>query len=522
MSALARPPVLASILAAAGLVLHPALGASRWLPGRPAVLAALLLLAALALSARAGAGERRAGRAVTALGAALLVAALAVDGLRGRHGTLTMAAGQSRANFDEEGPDGRPLGLRPLGFPIGAESVGAPAGGEAQVALALPGRDRPSLLTSRRAVAFGGYRFARPRAATTGGVSRLRVAVSDGATTQVADVGPGVPGRVDDLTISLARYFPDFALDGQQQPFSRSAEPRNPAALLDVERGGKTYRAFVLQSMPGIHRVEGLGLAFSLLQLEPERTVEIAVHREPAALAAFVGALLLVLGLALSLQTGTAPPDDDRRAPVLVAGGALVGLLLLADRGAILAWSFGVPAAAGRLPLPGVGVLLGATLVAALGGSLLLAAGRLAGAGAGVEAAARAALWLALVPGAAGLVLAAARVRVLSAAAFPLPLAGLAAGVAVLGAALLATRPAPPPLLPRAAPHALPLAVLGALVLATVAGVFGVLRDGTYATPFATASAATALLGLAALEPTRAPGLRRFAFLLSLLALAVV
>jgi hypothetical protein len=48
MSALARPGVLASILAASALTLHPALGASRWLPARPVVLAALLLLAALA------------------------------------------------------------------------------------------------------------------------------------------------------------------------------------------------------------------------------------------------------------------------------------------------------------------------------------------------------------------------------------------------------------------------------------------------------------------------------------------
>ena len=112
-------------------------------------------------------------------------------------------------------------------------------------------------------------------------------------------MAPGAPGRAGDLTIALEQYFPDFALDDRQQPFSRSAEPRNPAALLTIEKGGRAYRAFVLQSMPGVHRVEGLGLAFSLLEIEPERTAEIAVHREPAALAALVGALLLAVGLAL-------------------------------------------------------------------------------------------------------------------------------------------------------------------------------------------------------------------------------
>jgi hypothetical protein len=53
------------------------------------------------------------------------------------------------------------------------------------------------------------------------------------------------------------------------------------------------------------------------------------------------------------------------------------------------------------------------------------------------------------------------------------------------------------------------------------ASVSGVLRDGTYATSSAAASASAALLGLAALEPTRAAGVRRLALLVSLLALAV-
>jgi hypothetical protein len=60
-----------------------------------------------------------------------------------------------------------------------------------------------------------------------------------------------------------------------------------------------------------------------------------------------------------------------------------------------------------------------------------------------------------------------------------------------------------------------------ALAIAIVACVSGVVRDGTYATSSAAASASAALLGLAALEPTLAPGLRRFAFVLSLLAPAV-
>lgn len=522
MSALARPGALAAILAAAAVALHPGLGAPRWLPARPAVLAALLLLAALALVARAlGARERRAGAALGAAGALLLVGALAVDGLRGHHGSLTLAAGESRANFEEAAPDGRPLGLRPLGFPVGAERVSAAgASSGPAVALALPGPG-PAELTRDRSVAFGGYRFARPVPVATGGAARLRVSASDGAATQVADVSPGAPGRAFGLTIALEEYFPDFALDESRRPFSRSAEPRNPAALLAVERAGEAHRVFVLQAMPGVHRVEGLGLAFSLLGVEPERRVAIAVHREPAALAALGAALLLAAGVALSLRPGPGPGPGAGDAPAIVAGSALVGFLLLVDGGAVLAWGFAVAAPGGRVPLAGVGVLLGAALVAALGGSLLLGAGRIAG-DAGSRRAARAALWLAAGLAAAGSGLAAVRVASLPVAASPIPVAGIALAALSLAASLLATRAAPPALVARAAPLALPVAVLAALALAIGLAVAGVLREGTYATPAAAAASSAALLGLAALEPTRLPGPRGFAFLLALLALAAL
>jgi hypothetical protein len=524
MSALVRPGIVASALAAAALALHPALGASRLLPAHEGVLAALLLLALLALGVRAAsARESRAGAALVAAGAALLVGALAVDGVRGHHGTMTLAAGQSQGNFDETAPDGRSLGLRPLGFPIGAERIsatGSPSG--PRVALAVPGRSAPLELTPDRSVAFGGYRFARPTASLSGGVARLRVAASDGASTQVVDIAPGEPGQAFGLTISLEEYFPDFALDENRQPFSRSAEPRNPAALLRVEKGGQARRVFVLQSMPGIHRLEDLGLAFSLLGVEPERMVTIAVHREPAAFAALAGALLLAAGVALVARVRPAVAGGVHQSAVALAGAVLVALLLLAGRGGVLAWSFVVVAGGGPVSLPGVGVLFGVSLVAALAGTLLALADPLAGGVARARPVARGALWLAVGAAVCALALAVVRVSELAPAApAVLSLGAVALSVAWLVASLLASKPKAPRLLAGVARLALPLAVLAAVAIAIVVGVLGLLRDGTYATPAAAACASAGLLGLAALEPTRAAGLRRFAFALFLLAPAV-
>ena len=502
MSALARPGVFAALLAAAALALHPAIGAARWLPGQPAVLAALLLLGVLGLAARAaGAGGRRLGAVVTAAGAVVLVGALGVDGLRGHHGALTLVAGQS-------------WGTSTRGLP-GPLARLAAARVRRRRRARVRRRRRARLLGRRRAgradapasVAFRGTRFARPRTTATGGASRLRVAASDGASTLVADVAPGAPGRAGDLTIALEQYFPDFALDERQQPFSRSDEPRNPAALLTIEKGGQTYRAFVLQSMPGVHRVEGLGRAFSLLEIEPERTAEIAVHREPAALAALLGALLLAVGLALSLRFRRAGRRGRSRRP--------------GPRGRTGPRSRPAPGRPGRRPRLELG-RRGRRWPGAARGRGRPPRGRprrgprrepaphraeAGGHGRGARPAGRAALGLAVLLSGAGLLLAAIRVAALP-GKWTTPLAwrwpasrgrGRSRRVALRDPA---GRPALglPPRDPRASAGGPGRGGAGDRPCRLRRARRGHLRD-----PAAAAAAATALLGLSALETTRAP-----------------
>jgi hypothetical protein len=520
VSALARPALLASVLGAAALSLHPALRAAAWLPARDLLLAALLLLIAGGLVARAlaAAGEARIPAWLVALGALAVVAGLAGDGLRGRHGVLRLTVGQARNNFDETGPGGLSLGLRPFGFSIGVERASA-AGA---VALAVPGRSLPVEITAGRAVVVGGYRLARPILGATGGAARLRVSATDGTRTEVAEVAPGQPGRAGDLVIALDDYFPDFALDDRQQPFTRSLEPRNPAALLTVERGAERYRAFVIQAMPGVHRIEALGRTFSLLEVEPERQVEITVHREPLAPAVLLGGVLVALGVGLGAVrgqgSGSAPSarlasreagGDD--API--AGAVYALALLLVDDGGLLGWSFGVPAPAGRVLLPGVGVLLGLSLLAAAAGALWLTATAVAQ-GAAARAPGRAVLWLAVVTGVLGLLLAAVRVAVLPETTLhmALPLAGLALALALVALALRGGD-----LLGRFLTAGV---VLGGLA-AVAAGLAGLNVAGTYTVARAVAAAAATLLGLSALEQTGLGALRRLAFLLALVALLV-
>jgi hypothetical protein len=514
VSALARPAVLASLFSLAAVALHPALHAERWLPGRELLLVALVLLALVGLIARALAAprEERTGAGLVAAGAVLVVIGIGGDGLLGRDGTLTLDIGHAGVNFEETGPDGRSLGLRPLGFKIGVEARTA-----AGVSLLLP--QGTAELTSRHAVALGGFRLADPRLTATGGVARLRVLASDGRRIELTPEGPTAAG---DLVLSIDQYFPDFALDENQRPFTRSLEPRNPAALLSVARGEAVHRAFVMQSMPGVHRVEPLGLSFSLLEVQPEEQVAIVVHRQPFAPAVLLGALLLLAGLALGvhdpsarpLATGEAGPLAAGDAGPLVAGAGLLACLFLVDSGRVLTWSAGLTSAGGRLPLPGAGAVLGIALIAALAGVLLLAAQRLAG-GTQVGAAARAALWLALLAAIAGVSL--ALVRALSGgvgAPATLPLVGVACAALVLAAALR------PPFGSRA-PLVVPVVAALLVALCAGVGVWSTSTHGSYATALTAGAAATALLGLAACEATALAGLRRLALLVAALALLV-
>jgi hypothetical protein len=108
---------------------------------------------------------------------------------------------------------------------------------------------------------------------------------------------------VGELTLALEEYFPDFALDDQRRPFTRSRESRNPGALLVVQGPEGTFRVFVLGAMPGVHRVEALDRSFALLDVEPAFSAEIAVHSEPFAGVALVGAWLALAGVLLDRRT---------------------------------------------------------------------------------------------------------------------------------------------------------------------------------------------------------------------------
>jgi hypothetical protein len=291
------------VLSRPGFVVWPAVGlAAFWhpdlplgrLPFAPALCAALALVVALALIAQCG---RDGGRRAVAAGAVLALVALGWDGAFAHRGQLTLGEGQTVANFEELGPAGRPLGLRPLGFDLRLDQA-KPSGDLVLLARAA-GESRRLAVGATRAIGHLGQRLGSPQPVATGAIRSLGIGVTGADRTLETVVGPGRPGRAGDLEITLVDYFPEFALDATQRPFTRSNDPLRPAALLDVGRGAEVHRVLVMAGLPDLHRVDDLGLSFSLRSLDPEMDWRLAVAAEPAAPGLLAGVLLMAFGLAV-------------------------------------------------------------------------------------------------------------------------------------------------------------------------------------------------------------------------------
>jgi len=239
--------------------------------------------------------------------------------------------------------------------------------------------------------------------------------------------------------------------------------------------------------------------------------------------AATTVALTLAAGAAviafLTSRRARLAETRDAEPEALMAGGAVVVLLIVLDHRRVLRWDYGLDAGdLGRVPFPGAGLLLGLTLLAALGATLLLGAARWAG-GASRFVDPRV-LGRRLLILAVGLGALAAGVIVSSAARLgPAPLKAAAGDVAaiVLAAAwvawsialLLRPMTGDARALSERSGRQTALAAALAVVALTVSGLESWVRVGSYASAPVAAAAAAALVGLSAIQPTRFAAARR-------------
>jgi cytochrome c biogenesis protein len=100
----------------------------------------------------------------------------------------------------------------------------------------------------------------------------------------------------------IETILPDFATDGKGGFFSRSEEPRNPAARVTIYPGGKEpYKIWVFAQFPDFHRKPDEQYTVSFVQYYPRYYTGLQVTRDPGVWIVWVGCSVLILGILLAL-----------------------------------------------------------------------------------------------------------------------------------------------------------------------------------------------------------------------------
>ena len=105
-----------------------------------------------------------------------------------------------------------------------------------------------------------------------------------------------VPGT--GIRIQLQRIYPDFAMDEQRRPTSRSNQPRNPVAQVQVLLpDGQSRQAYLFKLRPDLKTVEDLPIDLTFTNVESIQYTGLQVVHDPGVWVIWTGCTLMVLGL---------------------------------------------------------------------------------------------------------------------------------------------------------------------------------------------------------------------------------
>ena len=138
-------------------------------------------------------------------------------------------------------------------------------------------------------------------------------------------VGDSVPLR-GDYTLKLVAFYPDLVIGQDNQPMNRSDELRNPAALLEVDKGGKPlFRSWVFAFFPEVHSVKHAPFRFRYVSFKGLQYTGLQVSKDPGVWIVWLGCALMVVGLIVSFflshrRIWVYIEDKGKKRHVLVVG----------------------------------------------------------------------------------------------------------------------------------------------------------------------------------------------------------
>ncbi len=175
------------------------------------------------------------------------------------------------------------------------------------------------------------YRGIRLFQASMGQSGTLRNAFlevnSGGGAIQQVQLQTGVPQQIAaDTSITLTKFVPDFYIQ-DNEVFTKSESPNNPALGFVVNKAGQEHKAWIFPANGNTAEVPALGMTLTLTGGQLANFTGLEVSYEPGQWAVWTGCLLMGLGLVIAfyivhMRFWAIAVHDEKQGLVLWVGGA--------------------------------------------------------------------------------------------------------------------------------------------------------------------------------------------------------
>lgn len=254
----------------------------------------------------------RLGPYIVHLSVLLVLLGATIGALLGFRGYVNIPEGETVDSFrSQDGKDWRKLGfsLRCDDFEASYyEGTHRPKEFKSQITVIEGGKEvLKKGLVVNDPLSYKGIYFYQSSFGQTGGVKSIVLSLEDPSRKEPLhfEVPAGKSFQLEgtDYSIRMLRFFPDFALDEHFSAFSRSEEFNNPAAEIEIRKGGRSlFRTWVFARFGEFHGPRGgENLRFRLSDYKASEYTGLQVSYDPGIGWVWAGFALMVLGLGISL-----------------------------------------------------------------------------------------------------------------------------------------------------------------------------------------------------------------------------
>lgn len=228
-----------------------------------------------------------------------------VDSVWGYRGYLSLTRGQQTSQIELSDGSKRPMPFTLRCDGAGQENYadGTPKRWWSKLAVLKDGREvaRKEIAVNDPLV-YGGLRFFQANYGQTGEVAGVKLLATphQGGSPQSLVLSPGEPATLADGTrVRLERFVPDFYVR-DNQIYTRSEEPNNPALQLSLASAAGESKLWIFPNYPEYSQAAGAPYDFQFQEVQMGYFTGLQVAHEPGQWGVWAGCLLMGAGLILA------------------------------------------------------------------------------------------------------------------------------------------------------------------------------------------------------------------------------